>query len=74
MNNIMLGSYYPGNSVIHRMDPRVKILLTIGFMVLIFFVTSFLGYLYIGLFVLATALISRVPIKMFVKSVRPLLF
>lgn len=74
MNNIMLGSYYPGNSLIHRMDPRVKIMLTIAFMVLIFLVKSFLGYLYIGIFVLVVALISGVPLKLFIKSLRPMLF
>lgn len=74
MNNIMLGSYYPGNSLIHRMDPRVKIMLTLVIMVLIFMVESFWGYLYIGIFSLIVALLSGVPLKLFVRSVRPVLF
>lgn len=74
MNNIMLGSYYPGNSVIHKLDPRIKIVLTIAFMVLIFLVKSFLGYLFIGVFLFAISLLSKVPIKLFIKSLRPLLF
>lgn len=74
MSNIMLGAYYPGDSLIHRLDPRIKIVLTIVFMVLIFMVKSFLGYLYVAVFMLGISLISGVPIKMFVKSLKPLLF
>lgn len=74
MNNIMLGSYYPGNSLIHKMDPRVKIVLTLAIMVLIFMVDTFWGYLYIGIFSLVVALISGVPLKLFIRSVRPVLF
>lgn len=74
MNNVTLGSYYPGDSVIHRMDPRVKIVLTIAFMVLIFLVTDFVGYGLIGAFVFITAIISGVPLKMYVRTLKPMLF
>ena len=74
MNNIMIGSYYPGESFIHKLDPRVKIILTVAIMALIFFVESFVGYGFFALFMLAVALITKIPVKMFIKSLKPLLF
>ncbi|MBQ5849509.1 MAG: energy-coupling factor transporter transmembrane protein EcfT, partial [Lachnospiraceae bacterium] len=58
----------------HSMDPRVKIVLTIAFMVLVFVADSFVGYGMVGGFVIITALISQVPLKMYFKSLRPMLF
>jgi len=45
MKNVALGQYFPGSSLMHRLDPRVKLLLTIAVIVLIFFVHTYWGYL-----------------------------
>ena len=44
LKNITLGQYYPGDSPIHRMDPRMKIYLTIAYIVSVFLVKDLLGY------------------------------
>ena len=44
IKNITLGQYFPGNSIIHRMDPRMKLVLTIALIVLIFCIHSVIGY------------------------------
>ena len=45
MQNIALGQYFPGTSVVHRLDPRIKLSMTIALIALIFFVHTYLGYL-----------------------------
>ena len=74
ISDITLGQFFPGKSVVHRMDPRVKLCLTVYFIVLIFcaqnFVTMaatiFMCFLGIGL--------SKVPVKLYLKSLKPILF
>ena len=44
LNDITLGQYFPGNSVIHRMDPRMKLILTILYIVGVFIVANLPGY------------------------------
>ncbi len=68
------GQYYPADSVIHRMDPRCKILLTIIYMVAIFLVKSYLGYVTTMLLLLSTVFISKVPLKVVIKSIKAVLF
>ncbi len=74
MKNVALGQYFPGNSLMHRLDPRVKLLLTIAIIVLIFFVHTYWGYLAIlGMLLLAVAC-SRISIKFVLKGIRPMWF
>ena len=73
MNDISFGQYYPGNSVIHRLDPRMKTILIILMMVAVFICKT---YLALGITALAAALIiliSRVNIKTILKGVKPIL-
>lgn len=44
IKNITMGQYYPAKSAVHSMDPRMKIFLTLAYIVLVFFVTNFWGY------------------------------
>ena len=74
LGNITMGQYYPTDSVVHRLDPRVKILLTIGFIVGIFLVHSLWGYALTLAFVYLMARLSRVPFKMLMRGLRPLRF
>lgn len=73
LKDITLGQYFPLDSCIHKLDPRVKILLTLFYIILIFFVRSILGYLFAGIFTLAVIFLSKVPLKVVIKSVKPLL-
>jgi energy-coupling factor transport system permease protein len=72
--DLTLGQYYPMQSVLHRMDPRFKIMAALLFIVLAFLFTTPLGYLLLfGLLALAVSL-SRVPVRVIVRGLRPLLF
>ncbi len=68
------GQYYPASSVIHRMDPRCKIILTIAYMVAIFLVKSYLGYLVTAVLLFSTVALSKVPLKVVVRSIRAVIF
>ncbi len=74
LGNITMGQYYPTDSVVHRLDPRVKILLTVAFIVGIFLVHSLWGYALALAFVYLMARLSRVPFKMLMRGLRPLRF
>lgn len=72
LGDITLGQYYPVDSPVHRLDPRTKILLTIAFLVCIFLVGSPLGYLPVAAYILLVARISKLPVRMLIKAIRPL--
>ncbi|MDN5331580.1 MAG: energy-coupling factor transport system permease protein [Tepidanaerobacteraceae bacterium] len=72
MREITIGQYIPGNSVIHRLDPRTKILITFAFMVLLFVIDDFAGYAFPLIFILVASLLSRISIKYMVRGLRPL--
>ena len=74
LSNITMGQYYPTDSIVHRLDPRVKILLTIAFIVGIFLVHSLWGYALALAFVYFMARLSHVPFKMLMRGLRPLRF
>lgn len=70
LRDITIGQYFPGNSVLHRMDPRVKILLLIAFIVMIFMTANYFSVALITLSVVALVLLSGVPVKMYLKSLK----
>ncbi len=72
--NIVIGQYLPGNSLLHRADPRTKLLLTFAFMVLVILIDSFLGYGITACFLLLIVLTSRISMKYVWKSIKPILF
>ncbi len=73
LTDITFGQYYPGKSVLHRMDPRFKILLIIAYVVALFCIQRLGGFIFPAAFVLAVALLSKVPAKMILRSVKPIL-
>ena len=74
MKGVSFGQYYPADSIIHKMDPRFKILVATAFIVATFLcksAVSFAALLGIGL---ALIFISQIPFKTIVRSIAPLLF
>ncbi|SNX54403.1 energy-coupling factor transporter transmembrane component T [Thermoanaerobacterium sp. RBIITD] len=71
--NITIGQYIPGNTFIHRLDPRVKIILSIIFIVSLFIITNFSGYIFIVLFILASVYVSKIPLSYIFKGLKPIL-
>lgn len=74
MRDVSFGQYYPTGSIVHRLDPRAKVIFSIIFMVTIFFVVSYVGYAVVALFLATVCLISKIPIKNVLKSVKAILF
>ena len=74
IKDITIGQYFPGESLIHKMDPRMKIILTIFYIVLLFCVRNFGGFLIMASLIFAVVLISKIPFRIVLKSIKPLLF
>lgn len=74
MNNIALGRYLPLNSIIHKMDPRYKLLSMLILMVTIFLPSGYIGYVIIGAFVLLALLLAKLNFTMIFKAMKPMLF
>ena len=72
LNNITMGQYYPVDSRVHRLDPRIKLILTIVFIVAVFMARTFLGYALILGFVWLTARLANVPFRMLLRGLKPL--
>lgn len=72
LRDITIGQYYPGDSLIHRLDPRVKILGTMTFIAALFVFHSFWGFL--GSFLVLALLIgiSKVPVKFILRGLKPI--
>ncbi|MDI9441298.1 MAG: energy-coupling factor transporter transmembrane protein EcfT [Firmicutes bacterium] len=70
--NITIGQYIPGDSLIHRLDPRTKIVGTTALIVLLFLVKSFWGYLLVGLGIASVIYLSQIPWRFVLRGLRPL--
>lgn len=74
LRDITLGQYYQTESVIHRLDPRTKLVGTIAFIVSLFLFDNMWGYLCAALFLAVVIKVSRVPFKFMVKGMKAILF
>ena len=63
IQNITLGQYFPGNSFLHRLDPRMKLLLTLALIILVFFVKGVVGYALLYGMIIACAALSHISPK-----------
>lgn len=72
--DVTLGQYYPGSSFVHKMDPRVKILLNILYLVGVFFIQSYFGFAILAAFLLLAVVFSGVPFGSVFKSIRGIVF
>lgn len=74
LNDITLGQYFPGDSVIHRMDPRMKLVLTIIYIVGVFFIGNLPGYLIALAFLYLVVRIAGIRFSYLLKGIKPLRF
>jgi len=72
--DITVGQFLPGDSVIHKMDPRSKILLTLLIIVFLFMINSFVGYGMFAVLIFGTVLLAQIPMKYILKGLKPLTF
>jgi energy-coupling factor transport system permease protein len=73
-SGMIIGQYYPTNSFVHSMDPRAKILISILFMIVLFVGNNFQAFLVMGAFTLLAVVSSRVPWRLLVRGLRPVIF
>ena len=74
LKNITIGQFFPGNSFVHRLDPRTKLTLTVALIVAVFLAKGFSGFLLAAAFVLVAARASKISLKFLVRGIRPILF
>ncbi len=74
LRDITLGQFFPGNSPLHRMDPRAKILWTLFYIVLLFFINNFWGFLLYGIFMAFVIGISAIRPRLIFAGLRPILY
>lgn len=74
LNDITFGQFYPSDSFVHKMDPRFKLVIMFAFIIILFVINSFAGYIAAGIFVLLSIIMSKVPIKLLAKNLKPLWF
>ncbi|MBQ7791987.1 MAG: energy-coupling factor transporter transmembrane protein EcfT [Clostridia bacterium] len=73
LKDITIGQYYPSESAVHNLDPRLKILLTLVYIVSIFFIKNFWGFLSLAVLTILLAKASKIPLKFLLKGLKPLL-
>ena len=74
LRDITLGQYYQTDSVIHRLDPRVKLMTTLCFIISLFIVDNWIGYVIAGLFLLLIIKLSKVPFKFMIRGMKSIVF
>ncbi len=74
LRDITLGQYYRADSVIHRLDPRVKIVATFAFIISLFLVKNFIGYVVAGLFLCLCIKLSKVPPRFIFRGMKAIFF
>ncbi len=74
LKDITLGQYFPGNSALHRMDPRMKIILMLLYIIMIFLAHTIYSYAAVLLSAVVLVIISRIPWKLILRGVKPLIF
>lgn len=73
LSDITIGQYFPGKSLLHRLDPRMKLVLTLCFIVLVFLPQNWWGILLAVSFMAVTVALSRLPLKLMWRSIKPIL-
>src|SRR5665648_1125365 len=71
IRDITLGQYYPGDSWVHKLDPRTKIIGTFVYLIALFLVKDFWGFLIAVTGILMVVAISRVPLSFILKGLKP---
>lgn len=74
ISDITLGQFFPGNSVIHKLDPRTKILLTVLFIAVVFLANTPSAFLLIAVGVISLIAVSGISFKIILKGIKPIVF
>ena len=74
MRNITIGQYYPADSILHKLDPRVKFLGTLVFIVSLFLIKGLAGYAFVTVVLVTLVKLSKVPFGMMLKGMKAIIF
>ncbi|MBP7165347.1 MAG: energy-coupling factor transporter transmembrane protein EcfT, partial [Firmicutes bacterium] len=72
ISSVAIGQYIPGESLVHRLDPRTKIMLSLVVVIALFIAKSAWAYAALAALIVGTVMASRVPVKMVLRGLRPL--
>ena len=73
LKDITLGQYFPGDTLVHRLDPRTKLIMTVLYIVVLFLAKGFFSYLLVFLFLAVCIAISRIRLKTILSGLKPVL-
>lgn len=71
---MIIGQYVPGNSLVHRLDPRMKITIIFLFVIVVFFANNIISYSILTAFAIITTLVTRIPLRFILKGLTPIWF
>lgn len=74
LKDITLGQFFPGNSIIHRLDPRTKLLMVVAYIIALFCADNWLSYGVVFLFLATSIYISKISLKSITRGLKPVLF
>ncbi len=74
LRDITLGQYFPGNTIVHRLDPRTKLIATILYIIAVFSAKSLYIYAALAILLALTAFVSKVSVKALFNGLKPILF
>ena len=72
LKDITLGQYFPGNSVIHRLDPRTKLIMLVVYIVALFCAANWISYALTLVFLIVVIAASTIPLKSILRGMKPL--
>lgn len=72
LKDITLGQYFPGNSIVHRLDPRLKIILIAALIVMLFVTNTAIAYCLLAAFILLTIRLSKLSLRMILRGLKPI--
>lgn len=72
LKDVTLGQYFPGDSVLHRIDPRMKLLISFMFITMIFGATTLLTLVFVATLTFLLPIIGKIPMKTMLKGIKPL--
>ncbi|MCL2390983.1 MAG: energy-coupling factor transporter transmembrane protein EcfT [Oscillospiraceae bacterium] len=73
LKDITLGQFFPGTTIVHRLDPRVKLVLTFVYITALFLAKGVLGYVLMALVLLTCSLLSKIGIKAILRGLKPII-
>lgn len=73
VKDIAIGQYYPVDSILHKLDPRVKMTGTFGFIISLFIFNTFYGYIAVVLFLLSVIKLSKIPLRLILRGLRTIM-